>query len=145
VPPAQELPAKHPRGRLRQRRSRPGPRVFSWAGWACIWALGAGCRDFARPALFPEGAAGEPVVQEQALLGLAPEGDAAVAQLLAAEGAPPRLDQLPQGCAFAPRCAFADALCRGKSPPYAEKQPGHWAACWHSDRLAGNLAEAAHG
>jgi tetratricopeptide (TPR) repeat protein len=94
VPPAQEFPAKHPRGRLRQRRSRPGARVFSWAGWACIWALGAGCRDFARPALFPEGAAGEPVVQEQALLGLAPEGDAAVAQLLAAEGAPPRLELL---------------------------------------------------
>jgi tetratricopeptide (TPR) repeat protein len=63
-------------------------------GWACVWALGAGCADFARPALFPEGAAGRPVVQEQALLGLAPEGDAAVAQLIAAEGAPPRLELL---------------------------------------------------
>jgi tetratricopeptide (TPR) repeat protein len=59
-----------------------------------MWALGAGCADFARPPIFPEGAAGEPVVQEQALLGLAPEGDAAVAQLIAAEGAQPRLELL---------------------------------------------------
>jgi tetratricopeptide (TPR) repeat protein len=79
---------------LRQRGTRTRARAFSWAGWACIWALGAACADFARPPIFPEGAAGEPVVQEQALLGLAPEGDAAVAQLLAAEGAPPRLELL---------------------------------------------------
>jgi peptide/nickel transport system ATP-binding protein len=27
-------------------------------------------------------------------------------------GAPPRLDALPKGCLFAPRCKFADAACR---------------------------------
>jgi peptide/nickel transport system ATP-binding protein len=27
-------------------------------------------------------------------------------------GAPPRLDRLPEGCTFAPRCSLADATCR---------------------------------
>ena len=44
---------------------------------------------------------------------------------------------LPPGCAFAPRCRFADDRCRAEYPPYQEKQPGHWAACWHSERLFG--------
>jgi peptide/nickel transport system ATP-binding protein len=33
-------------------------------------------------------------------------------RLEAIPGAPPRLDQLPQGCAFAPRCSLAGADCR---------------------------------
>jgi peptide/nickel transport system ATP-binding protein len=33
-------------------------------------------------------------------------------RLEAIPGAPPRLDQLPQGCAFAPRCALAGPECR---------------------------------
>ena len=28
----------------------------------------------------------------------------------------------------------ADDTCRGECPPYEEKRPGHWAACWHSDQ-----------
>jgi peptide/nickel transport system ATP-binding protein len=56
-------------------------------------------------------------------------------------GMVPSLADLPAGCAFAPRCAFADDLCRTTSPPYEEKQPGHRAACWHSHKLD----EAAHG
>ncbi len=50
-------------------------------------------------------------------------------------GMVPSLADLPPGCAFAPRCAFADELCRSKSPPYEEKRPGHRAACWHSQEL----------
>jgi peptide/nickel transport system ATP-binding protein len=73
-------------------------------------------------------------------------GDAkAVERLAEIPGIVPPLSDLPLGCAFAPRCAFADELCRAKSPPYSQKQPGHWAACWHADRLAGKPAEAAHG
>jgi oligopeptide/dipeptide ABC transporter ATP-binding protein len=49
----------------------------------------------------------------------------------------PALTDLPPGCRFAPRCAYADALSRAEYPPYEEKRPGHWAACWHSDRLYG--------
>lgn len=32
-------------------------------------------------------------------------------RLEAIPGAPPRLDRLPEGCAFAPRCSLADAAC----------------------------------
>jgi peptide/nickel transport system ATP-binding protein len=52
-------------------------------------------------------------------------------------GAVPALTSLPPGCAFAPRCAFADPRCRAAAPPYEEKRPGHWAACWHAERLYG--------
>jgi peptide/nickel transport system ATP-binding protein len=51
-------------------------------------------------------------------------------------GIVPALSNLPQACTFAPRCAFADDKCRGQFPPYQEKRPDHWAACWHSDRIA---------
>jgi peptide/nickel transport system ATP-binding protein len=51
-------------------------------------------------------------------------------------GIVPALSNLPQACTFAPRCAFADDKCRGQFPPYQEKRPNHWAACWHSDRIA---------
>jgi peptide/nickel transport system ATP-binding protein len=51
-------------------------------------------------------------------------------------GIVPALTNLPQACTFAPRCAFADDKCRGQYPPYQEKRPDHWAACWHSDRIA---------
>jgi peptide/nickel transport system ATP-binding protein len=60
--------------------------------------------------------------------------------------APERLREIPgmvasladlrQGCVFAPRCAFADARCRAQYPAYEEKRAGHWAACWHSDKLS---------
>jgi peptide/nickel transport system ATP-binding protein len=52
-------------------------------------------------------------------------------------GMVPALSNLPPGCAFAPRCAFADERCRTLAPGYEEKRPGHWAACWHSERLYG--------
>jgi peptide/nickel transport system ATP-binding protein len=32
-------------------------------------------------------------------------------RLEAIPGAPPRLDRLPDGCTFAPRCSLADAAC----------------------------------
>ncbi len=48
-------------------------------------------------------------------------------------GIVPPLFALPPGCAFAPRCPKADDLCRRERPAYEEKQPGHWAACWHAD------------
>ena len=48
-------------------------------------------------------------------------------------GIVPPLSDLPQGCAFAPRCPCADDRCRRERPAYEQKQPGHWAACWHTD------------
>jgi peptide/nickel transport system ATP-binding protein len=51
-------------------------------------------------------------------------------------GMVPSLANLPAGCAFAPRCALADERCRTLFPPYEEKRPRHWAACWHAEGSA---------
>jgi peptide/nickel transport system ATP-binding protein len=55
-------------------------------------------------------------------------------------GSVPSLADLPVGCTFAPRCVFATDICRAQFPPYEEKRPGHFAACWHSDRVRGAAA-----
>ena len=52
-------------------------------------------------------------------------------------GTVPALSNLPPGCVFAPRCAHAVDRCRAEYPPYEEKRPGHWAACWRSRELFG--------
>jgi len=65
---------------------------------------------------------------------------AEVGRLQEIPGMVPALTALPQGCAFAPRCAHADDTCRATYPEYVERRPGHWAACWHSERLYGGAA-----
>jgi peptide/nickel transport system ATP-binding protein len=45
-------------------------------------------------------------------------------------GAPPDLSSLPEGCAFAPRCAEASARCRVDRPPLARTGDAA-CACWH--------------
>ncbi len=55
-------------------------------------------------------------------------------------GMVPSLYNLPRGCTFAPRCAYATDHCREERPPLEEKRPGHWAACWHTDRVLGHTA-----
>ena len=67
-------------------------------------------------------------------------GEATVSETRLQEipGMVPALTDLPQGCAFAPRCTFAQDRCREHYPSYEEKQPGHWAACWRSHELADN-------
>jgi peptide/nickel transport system ATP-binding protein len=52
-------------------------------------------------------------------------------------GIVPALVNLPKGCTFAPRCAFASDMCRNEFPPYESKRPGHGVACWHSEKLQG--------
>jgi peptide/nickel transport system ATP-binding protein len=64
-------------------------------------------------------------------------GHDSAARLQEIPGIVPALSELPPGCSFAPRCAFASEVCRNSSPVYEEKQVDHWAACWHSDKLAG--------
>ena len=55
-------------------------------------------------------------------------------------GTVPALSNLPPGCVFAPRCVHAVDRCRAEYPPYEEKRPGHWAACWRSRELYGEGA-----
>jgi oligopeptide/dipeptide ABC transporter ATP-binding protein len=50
-------------------------------------------------------------------------------------GAPADPADLPAGCAFAPRCAFADARCRQADPALAADDAGREVACWHVDRV----------
>ncbi|HEU4928983.1 MAG TPA: dipeptide ABC transporter ATP-binding protein [Candidatus Krumholzibacteria bacterium] len=37
---------------------------------------------------------------------------------------------VPPGCAFHTRCPHAMAICREKTPPFKEYEPGHRTACW---------------
>jgi peptide/nickel transport system ATP-binding protein len=47
-------------------------------------------------------------------------------------GLPPNLLDLPPGCRFAPRCAFASGQCSEQPPLTAVSgEPGHEYACWH--------------
>ena len=54
-------------------------------------------------------------------------------------GMAPSLAHLPPGCAFAPRCARADAVCDAM-PELAELAPAHAARCWHPYLQAGAAA-----
>jgi peptide/nickel transport system ATP-binding protein len=46
-------------------------------------------------------------------------------------GAPPNLERLPQGCAFAPRCAQAEAACLVETPALRRHSPTRAARCIH--------------
>jgi oligopeptide/dipeptide ABC transporter ATP-binding protein len=56
------------------------------------------------------------------------------------KGMVPSLADLPQGCSFAPRCAFATDECRAAYPPLRRLRPGHLVACWHAERVMGGAA-----
>jgi oligopeptide/dipeptide ABC transporter ATP-binding protein len=56
------------------------------------------------------------------------------------KGLVPSLLNLPPGCSFAPRCAFATDHCREVRPALEEHRPGHWIACWHADKLLNGAA-----
>ena len=47
-------------------------------------------------------------------------------------GTVPALTRLPQGCAFAPRCALAIDRCHAEYPPLTDFGGPHLAACWRA-------------
>jgi peptide/nickel transport system ATP-binding protein len=55
-------------------------------------------------------------------------------QLRAIEGAPPSLLSVPPGCAFHPRCPYAEAVCREEDPPLRPVE-GVRSACHFAERL----------
>ncbi len=55
-------------------------------------------------------------------------GDAG-ADLVPIPGSPPSLINLPSGCAFHPRCAYADERSRAEVPALREVAAGHLVAC----------------
>ena len=56
-------------------------------------------------------------------------------QLSTIPGTVPSPLNLPEGCAFAPRCRYATEQC-AQAPPVEETEPGHHVRCWYADRIA---------
>jgi peptide/nickel transport system ATP-binding protein len=78
----------------------------------------------------------------QALLGSVPRLGSSLQgngkdRLAEIPGVVPSLKEAIPGCIFAPRCRHATEKCRASYPSLEEKVPGHWVACWESDRLTG--------
>jgi oligopeptide/dipeptide ABC transporter ATP-binding protein len=67
----------------------------------------------------------------RALLDARPHLGVGNKQLTSVPGVPPRLDELPAGCRFAPRCANARERCHRDIPPAVPITPGHDVACWY--------------
>jgi peptide/nickel transport system ATP-binding protein len=59
------------------------------------------------------------------------------------EGKVPAAVDFGEGCRFAARCPIASDRCRNQQPPLLESGPGHRAACWHADRVAGLIGSIA--
>jgi peptide/nickel transport system ATP-binding protein len=51
-------------------------------------------------------------------------------RLMTIPGSPPNLAALPQGCSFAPRCAYALGVCSTTGPPPVVCGDGHIARCF---------------
>jgi len=74
----------------------------------------------------------------RALLSSVPTVDRKVDRLPSIEGQPPPLHDLPHGCRFAPRCAFAEARCRETYPdetPGRSGDPRHRVSCWRAEEI----------
>ena len=55
------------------------------------------------------------------------------------KGMVPTLNNIPKGCRFAPRCTFADDLCRSEAPDLRQYTKSQKVRCWHAEKIA--LAE----
>jgi oligopeptide/dipeptide ABC transporter ATP-binding protein len=73
-------------------------------------------------------------------------GDSRGEELTAIPGLPPAPTDLPEGCAFHPRCRFReDERCRTQQPPLREVAPGHHVRSFYEvDEATATAASAAH-
>ena len=78
-----------------------------------------------------------------ALLRAMPREAPARGALLTIPGQPPRLDQPIPGCAFAPRCGYAEPRCSGIRPDMLVQPEGQHSACFAAGRLPARLSESA--
>jgi peptide/nickel transport system ATP-binding protein len=69
------------------------------------------------------------------LMGSIPSMDDDRERLLQIDGAMPRLNAIPAGCAFNPRCPQATDLCRSERPELRAAGPNR-AACWLVNEVA---------
>ncbi|HSJ83839.1 MAG TPA: ABC transporter ATP-binding protein [Acidimicrobiia bacterium] len=69
----------------------------------------------------------------RALLESRPKTGSRKARLQSIGGQPPSLNDLPPGCRFAERCAYAMSRCEEEYPPIMVIDGPHGAACWRSE------------
>ena len=67
----------------------------------------------------------------KSLMGCLPDLETRSKSLTTITGQPPRLDDLPAGCYFAPRCLEADLECRKGYPAIKNVGDEHYVNCWH--------------
>ena len=65
-----------------------------------------------------------------ALMNSLPKMEVKVDKLYSIDGQPPELQNLPPGCAFAPRCPDVMDICRQEYPSQVEVKDGHHVSCW---------------
>ena len=65
------------------------------------------------------------------LLRAVPKLETKVDSLVSIPGQPPRLDRVPDGCRFAPRCAQSQEKCTQDEPPLVKLEDGHDVKCWY--------------
>ena len=66
----------------------------------------------------------------EALINSVPKMEEKMDRLYSIPGQPPALWDLPDGCAFAPRCPHAQDRCFEQYPPNFDVDEGQTAACW---------------
>jgi oligopeptide transport system ATP-binding protein len=70
-----------------------------------------------------------------ALLRSAPQAREKGDRLQPIFGSPPDLANLPTGCSFHPRCAFATDICRREAPPIKVVSEGRLSECHHAETV----------
>jgi peptide/nickel transport system ATP-binding protein len=63
------------------------------------------------------------------LMGSLPRLDQKAGRLAVIEGLVPDMSAPPPGCRFAPRCPFADDICRAVPPPIVRLAEARWSRC----------------
>ena len=64
------------------------------------------------------------------LLRSVPRLDRPIENLVEIKGIVPRLDDLPEGCVFSPRCDLVMDKCRQQEPELKQIRTGHSSRCW---------------
>ncbi len=90
---------------------------------------------FARP--------GHPYTRGLLRSSVLPVGQARGTRLAAIPGSMPRLDEMPDGCRFHPRCALASERCRVEAPAL-EAVGDRDVSCWHAFEPEPELARHVH-
>jgi len=78
------------------------------------------------------------------LMGAIPQLAARQDRLVAIDGAMPRLAEIPTGCAFHPRCSWAEDRCRADRPVLVQSKTGA-VACWREPSETPELRMVVHG